>query len=187
MKLDETLRQEYLDKHLPYRINSMLSPDLITHRRNSNISNEMKSKCYQDSLVLEPAFEISIVFGRTLLNFLGIGYDYKMKALKRQQPKGDDLTILDIYPNGGFCPLDDQLIIDNKECLCTLIKVANKSVAHLTSTLSNEEEHNQLGPARFAIYKLILKYVPDINKVGSVNKIGIWWYEQVDALTKHTI
>lgn len=82
MKLDNSLRQEYLDKHLPYRINSMLSPDLITHRRNQGISAEMRVKCYEDSLVLEPSFEISIIFGRSLLNFLGITLDFRTNDLR---------------------------------------------------------------------------------------------------------
>jgi len=175
MVLDSNLRQEYLDKHLPYRINSMLSPDLITHRRGTNISQEMKRNCYSDSLVLEPAFEISIIFARTLLNFLGITYDPKVMDLKKYDAKGDDLTITDIYPDKGSCPLDDELVLANKESLCVIIKVANKSVAHLTSTLSNAEEHGQLEKARHTIYQLMLKYVPDINKGG------IWWYQQVSS------
>ena len=173
MKLDDNLRQEYLDKHLPYRINSMMSPDLIRFRRGTQISNEMKRKCYEDSLVLEPAFEISIVFGRSLLNFLGITYDTKVNDLRRHQPKADDLTIKDIYPQGDYCPLDEQLILDNKESLCTIIRIANKSVAHLTSTLSNQQEHERLESARLTIYNLVLKYIPDINKVE------IWWHQQV--------
>jgi hypothetical protein len=151
----------------------MLSPDLIAFRRGTKISNEMRSDCYSDSLVLEPAFEISIIFGRSLLNFLGITYDNKAKELKRFQPKKDDLTIKDIYPEQDFCPLDDDLILENKDALGTIMKIANKSVAHLTSTLSNENEHAQLEKARLTIYGLILKYVPDINKTG------IWWHQQV--------
>lgn len=157
----------------------MLSPDLIEYRKGTQISSEIKKRRYEDSLVLEPAFEISIVFGRSLLHFLGITYDSKNKDLARRHPKGDDLTIRDVYPEKDFCPLDDQLILENKECLCTIIKVANKSVAHLTSTLSNENEHRQLATARSTIYRLMLKYVPDINKEPGDNKVGIWWYQQV--------
>lgn len=179
MHLNPQLRQEYLDKHLPYRINSMLSPDLMAHRLKSNFSNELKVKCYQDSLVVEPAFEISVIFGRSLLNFLGITYDSKANKLARHQPKGDDVSLVDIYPNGSFCPLDEELLVQNHDSLSTIIKVANKSVAHLTSSVSTQDELLQLETARQTIYKLILKYVPDINKTGQVNKVGIWWYEQV--------
>jgi hypothetical protein len=172
-KIDENLRQEYLDKHLPYRINSMLSPDLITHRRGTRISNEMIESCYMDSLVLEPSFEISIVFGRALLNFLGIGYDPKTDSLMRHQVRPNDLTIKSIYPDRDFCSLDDEIVVGNQRGLCIIIKVANKSVAHLTSSLSSAEEHEQLQQARMTIYRLMLKYIPDINKTK------IWWHEQV--------
>lgn len=172
--LDDILRQEYLYKHLPYRINSMLAPDLITFRRSTRISSEMKESCYKDSLVLEPAFEISIIFGRVLLQFLGIGFDYKANDLYRHTPKKNDLTLKSIYPDLDYVSLDDELIVRNRASLCTIIKVANKSVAHLTSTLSNSDEHGQLEPARMTIYKLMVKHVPDINMNG------IWWYQQVE-------
>jgi len=137
-KIDQTLRQEYLDKHLPYRVNSMLSTDLIAHRRGTKISKGIKELCYKDSLVLEPAFEISIIFGRALLQFLGIGLDAKANDLTNYQPRQTDLTIKSIYPNKDFVQLDEELVISNRASLCTIIKVANKSVAHLTSTLSND-------------------------------------------------
>jgi len=173
MEIDDKQKQEYLDKHLPYRLNSLLAPDLITFRRTLNISQELKLKCYQDSLVLEPAFEISIIFGRSLLNFLGITYDSKSKKLIKYSPKSDDISLINIYPERDFCPLTEDLIVENYESLCTIIKLANKSVAHLTSTESNANEHSLLENARKTIYKLTLKYVPDINKKG------IWWHEQV--------
>lgn len=180
MKLNEQTRQDYLDRHLPYRINSLLSYDLIIHRR----KQKNHTKCYEDGLVLEPAFEISIIFGRALLNFLGITYDWKTSKLKRHSPKEDDISIIDIYPGSDFCPLDEELITQNHDSLCTIIKLSNKSVAHLTSTESTPNELQQLQTARQTIYKLILKYVPDINKIGKgegiERKIGIWWYEQVE-------
>lgn len=173
-KLDNKLRQEYLDKHLPYRINSMLAPDLINHRRGTAISREMRKGCYEDSLVLEPSFEISIVFGRSLLQFLGIGLDPKSENLCRYSARTTDVTIKSIYPDKDFVSLDDDLIRPGQTNLCTIIKVANKSVAHLTSTQSNDGEHGQLETARMTIYKLMLKHLPDINKHG------IWWYDQVE-------
>ena len=154
----------------------MLSPDLITHRRGTAKSHEMIESCYSDSLVLEPAFEISIVFGRALLQFLGIGLDPKSEDLYRHSPRPNDLTIKSIYPHKDFVSLGDDLILPSRTNLCTIIKIANKSVAHLTSTQSNEGEHGQLEIARMTIYKLMLKHVPDINKQK------IWWYDQVERL-----
>lgn len=172
--LSKIERQEYLDKHLPHRLNSMLSPDLITFRRSTNISNEMRESCYKDSLVLEPTFEISIIFARALLQFLGIGFDPRSNELITYSPRLTDLTLKSIYPDRDFVSLDDPLIIPMRPNLCTIIKVANKSVAHLTSSLSNANEHELLPEARITTYRLMLKYVPDINKSR------IWWHEQVE-------
>jgi hypothetical protein len=58
--------------------------------------------------------------------------------------------------------------------LATLYKIADKSVAHITSILTQEEEHGKLPEARKAIYDLTLKYIPEINKQK------IWWHTQVD-------
>jgi len=171
--MEETINN-YLDKHLPHRLNSLLAIDLITYRRSTSISEEMKVKCYQDSLILEPAFEISIVFGRALLNFLGIGYHFQkniLKELKNIRP--DDITIQKLYPDRPFCSLKDEIIIQNNTELCTLMKIADKSVAHLTTIDSNENEHEQLAKARKAIYELVLKHIPEIKKER------IWWHEQV--------
>ncbi|OIQ70707.1 hypothetical protein GALL_476780 [mine drainage metagenome] len=175
--MEETV-DDYLEKHLPYRVNCLLAIDLIAHRRSLNISKELKSGCYQDSLVLEPAFEISIVFGRALLNFLGIGYNFKENTLTelekiKNKIKPDDFTLQKLFPMRSFCSLNDEIIVKYNIELCTLMKIADKSVAHLTTKFSNDQEHLQLEPARKAIYQLILKYVPEINKKG------IWWHEQV--------
>ena len=116
-------QSDYLNNYLPYRINSLLATDLITHRRNSNISNEIRENCYKDSLVLEPVFEISIIFGRALLHFLGIDYDRVTSDLKVFKPKQDDVTIQSLFPERAFCPLTDELVIQHKEYLCLIIKV----------------------------------------------------------------
>ncbi len=168
-------KDDYLNEHLPYRINFLLAPDLITHRRNTTHSNELKVKCYQDSLVLEPTFEISIIFGRALLQFLGITYNVRESKLGVYSPKPDDITIKSLFPERQFCPLDDEIIIQNQAELCTIIKIANKSVAHLTTVFSSGEEQQHLSNARMTIYKLILKYIPEINKQK------IWWYTQVET------
>ncbi|MCA6468896.1 MAG: hypothetical protein IM591_00715 [Chitinophagaceae bacterium] len=179
--MDEAIRQEYLNKHLPYRINSMLSPDLIEHRRNNCISEELKNRCFSDSLILEPTFEISIIFGRSLLNFLEIGNDKQNNKLIKYNSQHDDITIKSLYPNISSNPIDDEIVTQFYSNFCTIIKIANKSVAHLSSKESSPGEHALLRDARIGIYRLILKYVPDINKNSAYNKTGIWWYEQVEC------
>jgi hypothetical protein len=174
---DQKIIKEYLDKHIPYRINSMLAYDLIMHRKKQNHFFPIKDNCYGDSLVVEPVFEISLIFARSLLNFIGISKQNKNDTLIAFMPKTDDLTIQSLFPSKQFCPLNDQIVIDNYAALCMIIKLANKSVAHLTSEITEtlSTDHDVLLNARFAIYKLVLKYLPEINNQK------IWWYTQIET------
>ncbi len=171
---DTILKDEYLNKHLPYRINSMLAHDLIMHRKTTAHFHSIKDNCYGDSTVVEPIFEISIIFGRSLLNFLGLTFNQKNSKIETIQPKNDDLTIQSLFPNKDFCSPDDPIVKENHDELCTIIKLANKSVAHLTSEISETKssDHDKLPKARLAIYNLMLKYVPEMNKDK------IWWTTQ---------
>jgi len=169
---DPTIKTEYLEKHLPYRINSMLAHDLIMYRKSLAHFAPVKDKCYGDSTVVEPIFEISIIFGRTLLNFLGL--TLTKNGIERANPKSDDLTIKSLFPNRDYCPLDEKIVTDNYDAICTIIKLANKSVAHLTSglTATTSTDHDKLPQARKAVYELMLKYVPEMNTNN------IWWTTQ---------
>jgi len=168
--IENNIKTEYLEKHLPYRINSMLAHDLIMYRKTLPHFASIKDNCYGDSAVVEPILEISVIFARTLLNFLGLTFT-KENGIIRYNPKLDDLTIKSLFPDRDYCPLDEKIVIDNYEEICTIIRLANKSVAHLTSgvTQTTLNDHNLLPKARKAVYELMLKYVPEINKQN------IWW------------
>lgn len=172
---DPKEKAEYLDKHLTYRINSMLAYDLIIHRKTTPEYAAVKDSCYGDSPILEPIFEISIIFGRTLLNFLGLSFDKTNNKIVAFNPKADDLTIKSLFPDRKFCAINHQIVLENHDALCTLIKLANKSVAHLTASVieitANDQE--KLPKARKAIYKLMLEHVPEMNKEK------IWWTTQI--------
>lgn len=173
---DQALKAQYLDKHLPYRINSMLAHDLIMRRKTQQNYSAIKEICYGDSTVVEPIFEISLIFSRCLLNFLGLHKESFNDRVIRFSPKRDDLTIKSLFPTRDYCPLSEQLVIDNYDALCKIIKLANKSVAHLTSIIDKTlpQEHDILPQAKMTIYKLMLKYVPEMNKQN------IWWFAQVE-------
>jgi hypothetical protein len=173
---DQTIKAEYLDKHLPYRINSMLAHDLIMHRKTQQHFASIKDNCYGDSAVVEPIFEISLIFGRSLLNFLGLHKENSNDRIIEFSAKRDDLTIKSLFPTRGYCPLNEQLVVDNYDALCKIVKLANKSVAHLTSVVTETlpQEHDILPQARITIYKLMLKYVPEMNRQN------IWWFTQVE-------
>ncbi len=144
--------------------------DLLQHRKNKiKISADTK-RCYEDSLILDPAFEISIVFGRGLLNFLGLTLrnaklDYYVSE------RNDDVQIWDIIPGKQPYPLD-KIMDDEKIHLCNLIKVANKASAHLTAKTSSSQELDSLIPARSIIYKITMVYVDGLDKTR------VWWHNE---------
>lgn len=154
-------RKEYLHDHLPYRLNSLRAWDIFEHRKgNRKISKEVK-ECYEDSPVVDPAFEISIVFGRSLLHFLGLTcksgkLDYYVSDKK------DDVQIWDVIPGKQPYPLK-KISSHEQKHLCNLIKVANKSGAHLTTKTSTKEELDSLKSAREIIYRITLEYVEGLK------------------------
>ncbi|MES2514722.1 MAG: hypothetical protein V4580_11285 [Bacteroidota bacterium] len=167
--------QEYLVDHLPYRLNSLRAWDLYLARRKADrYENETPSlKCYWESELLEPAYEISIVFGRSLLNFLGIkrgsnGLE-NFESNQISNMDKDTIFIWHINSNKRAYPINN---LDNKEQehLVNLLKVANKSVAHLTNKTSTKIELDSLIPARQIIYKIMLEYVDGLKTSK------LWWF-----------
>jgi hypothetical protein len=166
--------EEYIEKHIPYRLNCLMARDIMTFRRAKDDSDTLYKGTgyhpYEDSIVIEPAFEISLVFGRVLLHFIGINYYDKTQEIGEFKPKkSDDITLKSLFPEREYCKVSEKIVEVNKEAICILMKLANKSVAHLTKNQSNEDELQLLRSAKIAVYDLVLKYVPEIDK----NKL---WY-----------
>lgn len=160
-------RKKYLHDHLPYRLNSLRAWDIFEYRkRNRKISKEVKD-CYEDSPVVDPAFEIAIVFGRSLLHFLGLTCNNGKLDYYVSQKK-DDVQVWDVIPGKQPYPLE-KISSEEKKYLCNLIKVANKSGAHLTTKTSTKELLDSLEPAREIIYRITLEHVDGLKKEK------IWW------------
>jgi hypothetical protein len=138
-------------------------------------AKENNESVYTHSHILDPALEISIVFGRQLLDFLRINYnstDDRLEdfiALKKKGVRSDDIFITLFHPTMTSFPIDNTLTISNAEHIKCLIKVANKAAAHLTTTETTSAEFESMKIARQVIYDLILHYVPGLR-----NNI-IWW------------
>lgn len=170
---DPQERTEYLQKHLPYRINSMLAHDLLLWRKAKSVGRFAPSHPYHDSLVLEPIFEISLVFGRSLMHFIGIDIDRSGK-FKPPSRREDDVSIKSLFPDRDYCSIDDPEIVAHKAAIVALLISANRSVAHLTSFVTTEIDQSLFPEARLAIYRLMLKHLPEMNRDK------IWWYTQVE-------
>jgi len=118
-------------------------------------------------------FEISLVFTRSLMHFLGVDIDAN-GAFKRPSRKTNDVSIKSLFHDRDYCPLDDIELVEHKTAVVALLKSANKSVAHLTSLVTEAVDQSVFPEARMATYRLMLKHVPEINKDK------IWWYTQVE-------
>lgn len=154
------LQQEYLDKELPYKLNVLMSHYIIVERQ------KMTAPCadvYKDAIVLIGAFEASILFGRVLLQFLGISMAAKNRAFIRFNKKGNDLILTDIFPNKQLCDLNDPILFSKGDSIKTLIDFSNKKVAHTTNSDLSSDGHAFLPDAQMAIFDLVLKYIPEIE------------------------
>ena len=132
MTLTPQQKLKYLNKELPYRLNSLMAWDLYFSRRSAKTYEEESEnkKCYWESEFLQPAFEISIVFARSLIHFLGLGSKGN-KLINFYSNKEDDVQIWHIIPGKQAYPLSKLNTIE-KQNLCNILKIANKSSAHLT-------------------------------------------------------
>jgi hypothetical protein len=166
-------RELYLRKHLPYRLNSMLAHDLMLWRKKQPLYRNIRDACYGDSLVVEPMFEASLIFGRSLLNFIGVACDWDGVALRRHTPKGTDLTIKHLIAGREFCPVSDSIVQEHESSLLVLLKRADKSVAHMTATVLDNADLEQIPRARMAIYSLYRRYLPEVDYSA------VWWHAQV--------
>lgn len=159
--LDSKQRQQCL-KNVTFRLNCMLTWDLFVF-----IKDKFKNdrSVYATGHLLDPALEISSVFGRQLLGFLKIKKHYTEDRLIEYFGKeDDDVTIESLYPTMTTFPLQDELTTVNEIHLVRLIKVANKATAHFTLTETTYDEFESMKTARQVIFELVLKYIPDIDK-----------------------
>lgn len=143
-----------------YRLNCLMAYDLYLF-----IQNKYKNEgsVYSTGHVLEPAIEISLAFGRQLLEFLQIrknSYEMKLYCSKN---KHEDITISMYNPSIKTLPFYDSLISRNEIHLVRLIHLAHKSVAHFTRHEPTIEEQGSLQQARIVICTLMLKYMPELS------------------------
>lgn len=168
MQLTDDQKQAYLQDHLPYRLNSLRAWDIYFKRRKSTLyeNEEQGLKCYWESELLQPALEISIVFGRSLLHFLGIGLIGQQLGYYVGKP--DDVQVWDIIKDKQPYPISN-LNDTEKNHLINLIRIANKSSAHLTRTLTSDKQFDSLQPAREIIYRITLEHIDGLETKD------LWW------------
>lgn len=101
------------------------------------------------------------------MNFLGI--TLRNNHLEYEISKRpDDVQIWDIMPGKSPYPIE-RINDTDQQHLCNLLKVSNKSVAHLTTKTSSKEELESLEKAREIIFNLIVEYVDGLKTEN------LWW------------
>ncbi|MGN0003201.1 MAG: hypothetical protein ACI35V_07190 [Sphingobacterium composti] len=153
---ESNLRKDFIYKHLPYRLNVLMSHDILTHPCSKPILENEK-------IILERSLEASIVFGRLLMNFLGVTIEDKIdKKFKRYGKRNTDYDI----QNLGYDYLDfnHPIFKQNENEIHTLIKYANKTVAHCTSIFPSNAEQDQFKTAKKAIYELVITHITEIDR-----------------------
>jgi hypothetical protein len=161
-----------------YRLDCLMAYDLYLFINKKYKDNQ---SVYATGHILQPAIEISLAFGRQLLEFLQIKKEGKHEKLCCSNGKGDDITISMYDPNITILPRYDQLTIENEIHLVRLIFLAHKSVSHFTRHIPTIQEQESLAHARQIIFKLMLKYVPELSTFPLI------WLERdkfLDAIQK---
>jgi len=154
--LESNLREDFINIHLPYRLEILMSHDILEKTLPDNHTNR--------DLILKASFEDSIVFGRLLLNFLGIGIkrNNDREINRKMKTEVDDFNIENLGLT--FVNLDNKLIKENYQAICILLKYANKTVAHCTSNFPSNGEQEQFKIAKKAIYELVINHITEIDR-----------------------
>ena len=63
-------RDKFINVDLPYRLNVLMSHDIIIHSKSQKI-------LINEKLILDATFEVSLLFGRLLMQFIEITFDKK--------------------------------------------------------------------------------------------------------------
>jgi hypothetical protein len=177
MQLDDQEKQKCLDD-AKYRLNCLMAYDLYLFMQNKY---KNYGSVYSTGHILEPAIEVSLAFGRQLLEFLQIKKEQNNDKLYCSKTKDDNVTISLYNPNITPLPYYDQLTSANEIHLVRLIFLAHKSVAHFSRHIPTKEEQDSLEQARKTIFQLMLKYMPELSNFQLI------WKERdnfLDAIQK---
>lgn len=175
--LDNREKQKCLED-AKYRLNCLMAYDLYLFIQDKYKNN---GSVYSTGHILEPAIEVSLAFGRQLLEFLQIKKDQNSDKLYCSKTKDDNVTISLYNPNLKTLPFDDHLTTANEIHLVRLIFLAHKSVAHFSRHIPTKDEQDSLKQARKTIFDLMIKYMPELSNFQLI------WKQRdnfVDALQK---
>lgn len=190
VKLDSPEKIQQALNDIKFRMNSMMAYDIYNYlfkKYEQKNKNEKLTSIYCENHLLDPSYEIAIVFGRQLLDFLQIGHNLNRKKYidKLDDPlvyknniKDDDL-FLSSFPGVTTLPLQDPLIKRYDRQIKSIIKVANKASAHLTFSHTTEQEFLDVREIKPIIHDLCIKYVPNLPQEN------LWWLNKDNMKNAH--
>ena len=121
IKLKNDEIREYLDIHLPYIRGAMQGHHVLTQL----------GPYEGDVRILNATFLGSLIAGRMILEFLGIGIDRSGQKLIRPRMRADSICIKDL--NGDLVDLDAlNREVERHDLLFDYIKMAHKAGGHTT-------------------------------------------------------
>ena len=139
---------EYLDKHVPYRVNIMLAQYRIA-LQHLPVSKDINDACYIASLVT----------ARMFLNMLGIGKDFHATRLLCFKPLDTDVCVDDM---GGTLIDPATLPSADQDLLLNFLKMADQAAAHFTVPINHNWQMS---------HKVIL-LVYELLKVNLYDRVG---------------
>jgi len=137
---------EYLDLHVPYRVNIMLAQYRIA-RRNLPVGKDINDACFVASLVTT----------RLFINMLGITKD--VTGISVFKPRLTDVCVDDM---GGTLIDPETLPPADRELILNFLKMADQAAAHFTVPIKHKWERS---------HEVIL-LVYELLKVNLYDRVG---------------
>jgi len=144
--MKQSEQEEFLEIHIPYRLRAVELLRVVSEWRLAGVNPRRVDILFDGSpalsgsigLIHNPFLEVGLMFGRVLLEFLGIKLSMKGQLVARQGRQDTDVVIEDIDGLQSISPeaLKDVPLAPGdavRRSIEMLIATSHKGVAHLTS------------------------------------------------------
>ncbi|ANH80912.1 hypothetical protein A8C56_07890 [Niabella ginsenosidivorans] len=155
------LQNDYINLELPYKLNILWSH--IHWSRFYWSLNEEKYAILNKGLINCALLESSILFGRLLLEFIGIKHN-KHGFVTMSKKYKDDILINDVFPTINLCSTEEVSLLNNRGHILYLLMISSKRVAHNTFNDFGKTEIDRIHSAQELIHQIIEKMLPDISR-----------------------
>jgi len=171
--MDQSQQEEFLTDHIPYRLRSVELLCVVCVARLSGASPQRVEILFDSipfltsnsiGLIANPFLEVGLMFGRVLLEFLGIKLDRQGQLVPRMRREATDVVIEDLDGLRAI-PIDalDQVPLAQADAvrrsIVSLIATSHKGVAHLTFDATHRPTLQELHLASQVVPWLVCEHV----------------------------